>query len=240
MRICVFYSVLVVLHFKIYHIVAFKDLSTGHTFPLKFFPLRFYCFSSEAKNNYWIFLLNFGNNNYFKRKKEKKESTLVKWRVSKKQVFLKNTTTLNRPLEVGICCLIEKSFWKRMGGGDFLKNPKGLNLLFCKPGTYLCSLFFILFFCFRSRIFLWESDFFVSESRSSCKGFKFWGWMKKPKSIKMLFIQNRNLKLLLHCLIFCGAWTWKYAVAVTVSSVLLLKMGSTSKKQCKYYRVRGQ
>jgi hypothetical protein len=30
--------------------------------------------------------------------------------------------------------------------------------------------------------------------------------MKKPKSIKMLFIQNRNLKLLLHCLIFCGAW----------------------------------
>ena len=82
MRICVFYSVLVVLHFKVYHIVAIRDLSTGHTFSLKF----------------------------FKRKKEKKESTLVKWRVSKKQVFLKNTTTLNRPLEVGICCLIEKSF----------------------------------------------------------------------------------------------------------------------------------
>lgn len=35
-----------------------------------------------------------------------------------------------------------------MGGGDFLKNPKGLNLLFCKPGTYLCSLFLIYFFAF--------------------------------------------------------------------------------------------
>ena len=51
-----------------------------------------------------------------------------------------------------------------MGGGDFLKNPKGLNLLFCKPGTYLCSLFFILFFCLRRRIFLWKSDSFVSET----------------------------------------------------------------------------
>lgn len=122
-----------------------------------------------------------------------------------------------------------------MGGGDFLKNPQGLNLLFCKPGTYLCSLFFILFFCFRSRIFLWESDFFVSESRSSCKGFKFWGWMKKPKSIKMLFIQNRNLKLLLHCLIFWGAW--KCSVFRNQCPVVS-EMGSTSKKQCKYYRVR--
>jgi len=28
--------------------------------------------------------------------------------------------------------------------------------------------------------------------------------MKKPKSIKMLFIRNWNLKLLLHCLIFLG------------------------------------
>jgi hypothetical protein len=53
--------------------VAFKDLSTGHTFPLKF----------------------------FKRKKEKKESTLVKWRVSKKQVFLKKYYHPDSSLEVG-------------------------------------------------------------------------------------------------------------------------------------------
>ncbi len=124
-----------------------------------------------------------------------------------------------------------------MGGGDFLKNPQGLNLLFCKPGTYLCSLFFILFFCFRSRIFLWESDFFVSESRSSCKGFKFWGWKKNKKSIINAFVQNRNLKLLLHCLIFWGAW--KCSVCTNKCSVVS-EMGSTSKKQCKYYRVRWQ
>jgi hypothetical protein len=40
MRVCVFGSALVVFHFKIYHIVAFKDLSTGHTFPLKFFKRK--------------------------------------------------------------------------------------------------------------------------------------------------------------------------------------------------------
>jgi hypothetical protein len=50
-----------------------------------------------------------------------------------------------------------------MGGGDFLKNPQGLNLLFCKPGTYLCSLFLFYFFAFGagfsfgSRIFLFRS-----------------------------------------------------------------------------------
>ena len=140
---------------------------------------------------------------FFKRKKEKKESHYFKWRVSKKQVFLKKYYPIHHRKcgrEVGIECCCEP-LWV-----EILSKTGGLNLLFCKRGTYLCSLFFILFFCFRSRIFLWESDFFVSESRSSCKGFKFWGWMKKPKSIKMLFIQNRNLKLLLHCLIFCGAW----------------------------------
>ena len=141
-----------------------------------------------------------------KEKKEKKESHSSSGGFQKSKFFLKNTTTLIRPLEVGICCLVEKLFWKRMGGGDFLKNPQGLNLLFCKPGTYLCSLFFILFFWFLRTIFLSKSDFFVSEFGSSCEGFKFWGWSKNKKSIINAFVRNRNLKLLLHCLIFCGAW----------------------------------
>ena len=175
-----------------------------------------------------------------KEKKKKKKALSSSGGFQKSKFFLKNTTTLIRPLEVGICCYVEKLFWKRMGGGDFLKNPQGLNLLFCKPGTYLCSLFFILFFCFRSRIFLGKSVLFVSELRSSCKGFKFWGWTKNKMSIINAFDRNRNLKLLLLYLIFCGAWTWKYAVVVSVSRVFLLKMGSTSKNQCKYYRVRGQ
>ena len=96
MRICVFYSVLVVLHFKIYHIVAFKDLSTGHTFSLKF----------------------------FKRKKEKKESRIFKWKVSKKQVFrikyypYASVETLSR------CGGIENV---RV---EILSGTEGLNLLF--------------------------------------------------------------------------------------------------------------
>ena len=130
MRICVFYSVLVVLHFKIYHIVAFKDLSTGHTFPLKFFPLRFYCFSSEAKNNYWIFLLNFGNNNYFKRKKEKKESTLGKWRVSKKQVFFKKYYHPESSFGSRNLLLDRKVVLKTYGWWRFFKKPEGLELAF--------------------------------------------------------------------------------------------------------------
>ena len=39
-------------------------------------------------------------------------------------------------------------------GGDFFKNPCGLNLLFCKPGTYLCSLFFYFLFWFPMVILL--------------------------------------------------------------------------------------
>ena len=43
-----------------------------------------------------------------------------------------------------------------MGGGDFLKNPKGLNLLFCKPGTYFCSLFFIFYFEYPIKMLLFN------------------------------------------------------------------------------------
>ena len=68
-----------------------------------------------------------------------------------------------------------------MRGGDFLKNPQGLNLLFCKPGTYLCSLFFILFFCFRSSIFLWKSDFFCFGVGVVLQGFQILGLDKKQK-----------------------------------------------------------
>ena len=53
--------------------------------------------------------------------------------------------------------------------------------------------------------FFSKTDAFFSETWFFRKGFKFWGWIKKLKSIATLFIQNRNLKLLLHYLIFEGA-----------------------------------
>jgi hypothetical protein len=45
-----------------------------------------------------------------KKKKKKKESTDAKWRVSKKQVFFKNTTTPIRPMEIGFYGLVDKLF----------------------------------------------------------------------------------------------------------------------------------
>ena len=150
MRICVFYSVLVVLHFKIYHIVAFKDLSTGHTFSLKF----------------------------LKRKKEKKESTLVKWRVSKKQVFFKKYYHPNSSFGSQNLLLCRKVVLKTYGWWRFFKKPVGLELAFLQTWNLPLLSFFYFIFCFRSRIFFWKSDFFVSELGSSCKGFKFWGWTK--------------------------------------------------------------
>ena len=45
-----------------------------------------------------------------KEKKEKKESHSSSGGFQKSKFFLKNTTTLIRPLEVGICCLVEKLF----------------------------------------------------------------------------------------------------------------------------------
>ena len=59
---------------------------------------------------------------------------------------------------------------------------------------------------------------------------------KTKKTITTLFIRNRNLKLLLHCLIFEGAWFWKMADLVSAIRYLLMEMRSTFKKQWKHFR----
>ena len=131
MRICVFYSVLVVLHFKTYHIVAFKDLSTGHTFSLKFFPLRFYCFLSEAKNNYWIFPFNFWNNNYLKRKKRKKKKAVSpSGGFQKSKFFKKKYYHPDIPYGCRIMNTARKVVIKRYGWWRFFLKPAGLELAF--------------------------------------------------------------------------------------------------------------
>jgi hypothetical protein len=68
---------------------------------------------------------------------------------------------------------------------EILSKTGGLNLLFCKPGTYLCSLFFI--FCFD---FIYQSS---SYNRKFFKGMGvdleeggFWkgcGFSKQKKEI---------------------------------------------------------
>jgi hypothetical protein len=74
--------------------------------------------TSELKVNFFFLFRLYGvvglyhhapHTKFFKRKKEKKESHTTMWKVSKKPVFrIKYYPT----------------------GGDFIRNPKGLNLLF--------------------------------------------------------------------------------------------------------------
>ena len=55
-------------------------------------------------------------------------------------------------------------FWNCLGG-DFFKNPQGLNLFFWIPATYLCFLFLFFWFCnltgnvFIQSEFNWEWGF---------------------------------------------------------------------------------
>ena len=116
-----------------------------------------------------------------------------------------------------------------MGGGDFLKNPKGLNLLFCKPGTYLCSLFFILFFCFRSRIFLEKSVLFVSETVRLARVSNF-GVGQKTKVNYKRFCPEPKFETLAALFDFLWCLKGKYTVAVSVNSILLLKNAKHLKK----------
>ena len=111
--------------------------------------------------------------NFFKRKKRKKESQSSKWKVSKKQVFFKKYYPMRR-WKLRASCLRKMFFWNCMGG-DFFKNPQGLNLLFWIPATYLCSLFFIFYFVTDCRL----SKMVLG------KGIKFWG-RKKWKPILYL------------------------------------------------------
>ena len=83
--------------------------------------------------------LRFAHKIFQKKKKEKKESHSFKWRVSKKQVFLIKYYPIHLRecgREVGIECCREP-LWV-----EILSKTGGSNLLFCKPGTYLCLLFF--------------------------------------------------------------------------------------------------
>jgi hypothetical protein len=68
-----------------------------------------------------------------------------------------------------------------MGGGDFLKNPQGLNLLFCKPGTYLCYLFFYFLFFDSENFFPMEVGFFSFGVGVVLQGFQILGLDKKTK-----------------------------------------------------------
>jgi hypothetical protein len=71
--------------------------------------------------------------NIFKRKKRKKRKPFVQVEGFKKASFFEKILP-DTPSEVR--AYNQKIELIRNGmGGDFFKNPQGLNLLFCKPGT---------------------------------------------------------------------------------------------------------
>jgi hypothetical protein len=67
---------------------------------------------------------------FFKRKKEKKESTLAKWRVSKKQVFLKKYYHPDSFFGSRDLLFDGKVVMKTYGWWRFFEKPAGLELDF--------------------------------------------------------------------------------------------------------------
>ena len=118
----------------------------------------------------------------------------------------------------------------------FFKTRRAWTCFFVNPELNFATFFFIFYFLIRSTLFLWKSDF-MFRRMVFLQGYQILGADEKTKkSITTLFIRNRNLILLLHCLIFEGACFWKLAVSVSVCRDLLMEMGSTFKKQWKYFR----
>jgi hypothetical protein len=106
----------------------------------------------------WIPLRSISPNKFFQKKKRKKRKPSFEVEGFKKASF---SDKILPELSLG------KDLWsigyisKRNGmGGDFIRNPQGLNLLFCKPGTYLCFLFFIYFFWISNQLLFWNRMWF--------------------------------------------------------------------------------
>ena len=151
MRVWVGCSACVVFHFKIYHIMAFKGFMNKTHFSIKFFQ---------------------------KKKKKKKKALTPSGGFQKSKFFFKNTTTPTRLMKNRHTQMFIR---RSMGGGDFLKNPEGLNLLFCKPGTYLCYLFFYFLFFDSENTFPMEVGFFSFGVGVVLQGFQILGLDEKTK-----------------------------------------------------------
>jgi hypothetical protein len=127
-------------------------------------------------------------NNYFKRKKRKKESHSSKWKVSKKQVFLKKYYLIR---------------WR------FFLKPAGLEFAFLNTWNLPLLSFFLFFVLIsntkRHRIIgiLFEGMRVDLKDRRLRKGYQIlWMDKKTNKTIKTLFIRPKNLILFLSVLIF--------------------------------------
>jgi hypothetical protein len=77
---------------------------------------------------------------------------------------------------------------------EILSETVGLNFFYCKPGTYLCFLFFYFLFCFRLNDMSYEIGFkkrFSIEVLNVLKGYQILrAFLKNQKQIEMLFEMN--------------------------------------------------
>lgn len=118
----------------------------------------------------------------FQKKKEKKESTLVKWRVSKKQAFFKKyyhpeSSFGSRNLMLGRKVVLKKYGWWR-----FFKKPEGLELTFFVNPELTFALFFLFYFFAFGGGFSLGRRFFLFRSRGHLARVSNFGAGKKTKS----------------------------------------------------------
>ncbi|MEO8235372.1 MAG: hypothetical protein ABI549_08165 [Flavobacterium sp.] len=93
-------------------------------------------------------------NNYFKRKKRKKESRPFKWKVSEKKVFKKNTT---RHIVGSMFVKAEVIVFANLYGWRFFLKPAGLELFFLNTWNLSLLSFFIFCFEYSNQMLLYNS-----------------------------------------------------------------------------------
>jgi hypothetical protein len=124
-------SAYVVFQFKINHIKAFKGFLNKAHFLIKiFFRCVSIVFYRKRRIIIEFFHLIFETIIISKEKKEKKESTDAKWRVSKKQVFFKKYYRPDSSFGCRVLWYGRDALMKIHGWWRFFKKPGGLELAF--------------------------------------------------------------------------------------------------------------
>ena len=121
---------------------------------------------------------------FCKRKKEKKESRLALWRVSKKQVFRVKYYPY-ASVETLSGCYGFENVWV-----EILSGTEGLNLLFWIPGTKLWLLFILFFVKMFTSNVLMKTDTGIIQTGLVNKGVVFFFLLD---DLDYAFIDNMSL-----------------------------------------------
>ena len=120
----------------------------------------------------------------------------------RKKSFLKKILP-DTTSEIGFCFSLK--YPANLYGWRFFLKPAGLELFFLNTWNLPLLSFFYFIFLLSEQDFPFEVGSFCFGVGVVLQGFQILGSDKKQKSIINAFVRNRNLKLLLLYLIFCGA-----------------------------------